>query len=116
MKKTKIENILVSKEVLLSIDCDICGTTYRNPEVYDNEQYDNGFDEIINLNVSGGYGSNFIGDGTNISLNICERCFVNKILKETKTGTLLPTFSMTSNEIKNIKWKKFVKNISKKGK
>jgi hypothetical protein len=50
------------------IQCDVCKTSYS----VDDCSYEQ--NEFINIDYIGGYGSVF-GDGTRITLDICQHCF-----------------------------------------
>lgn len=51
-------------EKLISITCDVCGTTHRDPIE---------MQEFLSYRDTGGYGSK-IGDGTTWEIDICQDC------------------------------------------
>jgi hypothetical protein len=98
MKKYKVEK--VEQIVVDKITCNYCG-----------EVCNTGFDEpVISSDVkdfiSGGYCSEYLGDGTRYYFDICEKCLVEEIFPKFKIAVVKDDgddYMQIINEIKNLK-------------
>ena len=66
------KNVKVHSKELVSIRCDVCGTTYyREKALFE-------FSEMHSLDFSSGHGSVF-GDMVHCELDICQHCLKEKL-------------------------------------
>lgn len=72
MKTTK--KVMVEQEEIDDIFCNMCGDSCIDKHVKNAEG-------LIEVQVSGGYGSDHIGDGIEYTFSLCERCVMDAIRK-----------------------------------
>ena len=72
MKNYKAEEVTRTENVLESITCDVCGTTYDGDDL--------AVQEFLQINYQAGYGAE-LGDTNHIECDICEKCVIEKLGK-----------------------------------
>lgn len=67
----KFEKVIIEKEKLASIVCDVCGREIARDDY-------NEIQEVLSVERYGGFGSVF-GDGVLIRLDMCQHCMKEKL-------------------------------------
>lgn len=71
MKKTKI----IKTEVIVDVICNNCGESCRSKAINEN------FEGLIEIEVNGSYGTEFLDDMTKYKFSLCEKCLSNMFSK-----------------------------------
>jgi len=95
MKNYKEEEVIITKQVLISLTCDICKKTIVRDDYVE-------FQEFICISFTGGYGSIF-GDGDTLEIDICQHCFKEKLgeyvrVVYSELGSLLEAYDLGDGE------------------
>lgn len=109
MQKVINKKVTKNEKVIKDIICNNCGKSCQDKPHSSIKEY-NG---LIEVEVSGGYTSSFIEDGTTWRFSICEKC-LDSITKKFKIPVDIKNLDFSTEFVSLKKYKKLLKDKEKK--